>query len=380
MSHAGSTVTISLPVIILAAVIVGLTVLGFVGWLVYRELCKRIIDRLEYRRSFSEDGVYEGGSVTMTERIYNPTRLPLFKAYAESYFFPQLDLGAPKGKDKSAMQRFESRFSFILPYMEIKRKHTVTCTKRGVYKLETAVIHLPGTMRTVESKSTLYVYPKILATPTSPNPVGILMGESISRRMLIKDPFSVTGVRPYTFGDPFNQINFKQTARAYAQAAQPLRVNALDYCSNRTFMVFINFQTDPEEPIPSAQFDRMMENSMSYTADIIREMSENGYRLGLYTNSTQNNSNEGLSFPMRSGELHAKEMLRGMSRIRNAASYSFTTLLSRVVTSGLSDTEIFVFSTYTDAEIEGCLNALKRNRNTVNLIVPYGEEDENEEK
>ncbi len=372
MSHAGSTVTISLPVIILAAVVVGLAVLGFAGWIIYRELCKRTIDRLEYRRTFSEDGVYEGDSVTLTERIYNPTRLPLFRAYAESYFFPQLDLGAPKGKDKSAMQRFESRFSFILPYMEIKRKHTVTCTKRGVYNLETAVIHLPGTQRTVESKSTLYVYPKILATPTSPNPVGMLMGESITKRMLIKDPFSITGVRPYTFGDPFNQINFKQTAKAYAQAAQPLRVNALDYCSNRTFMIFINFATDPLDPIPSAEFNVMMENSMSYTADIIRIMSDNGYRLGLYTNSTQNDSSEGLSFPMHSGELHARDMLRGMSQVRIAASHSFTTLLARIIESGLSDTEIFVFSVYTDEEIEAHLEALKRNRNSVNLIVPLG--------
>ncbi|MBR6514509.1 MAG: DUF58 domain-containing protein [Clostridia bacterium] len=376
MTHAGSYTEISLPVMIAGIVFAAIILISVIGWFVYRELCKSIIDRLEYRRSFSEDGVYEGDCVTLTERIYNPTRLPLMRAYAESYFFPQLDLGAPKGKDKSAMQRFESRFSFILPYMEIKRKHTVTCTKRGVYKLETAIIHLPGTQRTIESASTLYVYPRILATPTYPNPVGVLMGESVSKRMLIKDPFSVIGVRPYTFGDPFNQINFKQTAKAYAQAAQPLRVNALDYCSNRTFMIFINFATDPEEPIPSAQFNTMMENAMSYTADIIRIMSENGYRLGLYTNSTQNNSNEGLCFPMRSGDIHARDMLQGMSRVRIAASYSFTTLLARVIESGLCDTEIFVFSAYTDPEIEAHLEALKRNRNSVNFIVPLAEEAE----
>lgn len=378
MNYANHQLVISLPVMITAITVVSLLILGIIGWIVYRKMCKSLIYQLVYRREFSQDGVYEGDSVTMTETIYNPSRLPLIKVYAESYFFPELDLTNGNNKDKKAMQLFRSKFRLLLPYMEVKRKHTVICRKRGVYDLESAQVHLPGATHLIESKATLYVYPKILATPTSPNPVGILMGESVSRRMLIKDPFSITGVRPYTFGDPFNQINFKQTAKAYAQAAQPLRVNALDYCSNRTFMVFINFQTDPEEPIPSAEFNRMMENAMSYTADIIREMSENGYRLGLYTNSTQNNSNEGLSFPMRSGELHAKEMLSGMSRVRNASSYSFTTLLSRAVTSDLSDTEIFVFSTYTDNEIESCLNALKRNRNTVNFIVPYGEEDENE--
>lgn len=378
MSHAGEQRVISMPLMITAIVIVGLVLLGIGLWFLYRHLCKKLIGSLSYRREFSQEGVYEGDSVTMTETLYNNSHLPMLRSYVESYFFPDLDLVNVKNKDKSGMQLFQSRFSLIMPYMQIKRRHTVTCRKRGVYQLESAQVFLPGTSRYVDSPSTLYVYPRILATPTTPSPVGILMGESVSRRMLIKDPFSITGVRPYTFGDPFNQINFKQTAKAYAQAAQPLRVNALDYCSNRTFMVYINFQTDPYEPIPSVKFNRMMENAMSYTADIIRVMNENGYRLGLCTNSTQNNSNEGLDFPMRSGDLHAKEMLCGMSQVRIASSYSFTTLLSKAIRAGLSDTEIFVFSVYTDDEIEACLSALERNRNTVNLIVPTGEEDEDE--
>lgn len=378
MNYTDYTAKISMPVMITAIVAVSLIVLGVMLWFIYRSMCRDLISQLVYKREFSEDGVYEGDSVIMTETIYNPSRIPLFRAYAESYFFPELDLTGGAARDKNAMQHFISKFSLLLPYMEVKRKHTVVCRKRGVYKLETAQIHLPGATHEVKSRSTLYVYPKILATPTTPNPVGILMGESVSKRMLIKDPFSITGIRPYTFGDPFNQINFKQTAKAYAQAVQPLRVNSLDYCSNRTFMVYINFQTNPKEPIPSSKFNRMMENAMSYTSDIIRVMCDNGYRLGLYTNSTQNNSDEGLCFPMRSGELHAKEMLCGMSHVRIASSYSFTTLLSKAVASGLSDTEIFVFSAYTDNEIEACLAALSRNRNTVNLIVPMGKEDEDE--
>ena len=117
MSHAGSTVTISLPVIITAAIIVGLALLGFTGWLVYRELCKRTIDRLEYRRTFSEDGVYEGDSVTLTERIYNPTRLPLFRAYAESYFFPDniaQTISAPMPMPKPAMKNVFLRSFLVL--------------------------------------------------------------------------------------------------------------------------------------------------------------------------------------------------------------------------------------------------------------------------
>ncbi len=369
---------LSTPLLVLVITIPCLFVLGIITWFVYRHMCKKLIGRLEYRREFTQDGVYEGDSVTLIETIYNPSKLPLIKLFAESYFFPDLELTSVTYKDKNEMQLFQSKFSFIMPYMQIRRKHTVICRKRGVYELESAEIFLPGTSRYVDSKARLYVYPKMLAAPATPAPIGILMGESVSRRMLIKDPFTFTGVRQYTFGDPFNQINFKATAKAYAQATQPLRVNALDYCSNRTFMIYINFQTDPKDPIPSAEFNLMMENSMSYTADIIRIMRENGYRLGLRTNSTQNNSNEGLNFPMRSGEIHSKEMLCGMSEVRIASSYSFSTLLQRDLESGISDTEIFIFSIYTDDDIESCIAALERNRNTVNMIVPPGKEDEDE--
>ncbi|MBR5516287.1 MAG: DUF58 domain-containing protein [Clostridia bacterium] len=366
------------PWLIVLAVIPILIVIGIVLWVYYRHLCKKLIGNIEYKREFSDFGVYEGDTVTITETLYNNTKLPLFNIYAESYIFPELQLTAYTYKDKKAMQLFQSKFSLVMPYMQVKRKHKIICTKRGKYELESAEIILPGSSRFVESRSVLYVYPAILPAPVNPYPVGLLMGESISRRMLVRDPFSISGIRPYAQGDPFNLINFKATAKAYGTAAQPLRVNNLDYCSNRTFMVYINFQTNPKEPIPSHIFNKMMENSLSYTADIIRVMSENGYRLGLKSNCVCNDGTNGIDFPVHSGELHVREMLCAMSEIRIASSVSFSSLISKDARQGLSDTEIFIFTSYTDDDTESAIEELKKNRNSVNIVLPFAEDEKEE--
>lgn len=369
-------IPVSGPWMVILALLPITALLIWIGWLYYRRICRKIIGDLEYRREFSDTGVYEGDSITLIETLYNNSRLPLFTVYAESYIFPDLKIDGFEYKDKKAMQLFQSKFTLIMPYMQIRRKHKLICLKRGHYQLESAEIFLPGTSRYVESRASLYVYPRILPAPVNPFPVGVLMGESVSRRMLVRDPFSISGIRPYIQGDPFNLINFKATARAYGVAAQPLRVNNLDYCSNRTFKVYINFQTDPANPIPSDKFNVMMENALSYTADIIRVMTENGYRLGLSCNCVCNDGSYGLNYPVHSGELHAKEMLSAMSEVRIASSVSFSNLISQDLAAGMSDTEIFIFTSYTDEETEACIEGLKRNRNSVNLVIPISEDEE----
>jgi len=367
------------PWLTLLAIIPCLIILFLILRFYYRRTCKRIIGDLEYRREFSDHGVYEGDSVTLIETLYNNSKFPLITLYAESYLFPDLKLSEFEYRDKKAMQLFQSKFTLIMPYMQIKRKHKIICQKRGRFQLESAELFLAGTSRYVDSRAELFVYPKILPAPTTPFPVGVLMGESISRRMLVRDPFSISGIRPYTQGDPFNLINFKATAKAYGVAAQPLRVNNLDYCSNRTFKVYINFQTDPKNPIPSVIFNQMMEDSMSYTADIIRVTTENGYRLGLACNCVCNDGSYGLNFPIHSGELHAREMLSKMSEVRIASSVSFSSLISQDVETGMADTEIFIFTSYTDDETEIAIEGLKRNRNSVNVIIPSPDEEEEPE-
>ncbi len=366
--------------IAITVLLIATAVISFL-WVLYKRACRSIIGRIIYEREFSEEGVYEDDTVTFTETIYNKSRLPLINVYAESYIYPELELNGCSAKDKKAMQLFQSRYPLILPYMQIKRKHKVHCTARGLYKLESARLFLPGADRYTDSTAQIYVYPQILDAPTTPMPVGLLMGESVSKRMLIRDPFSMSGIRPYTYGDPPNSINHKATARAYAySASSPLMVNQRDFSSDRTFMIYLNFQCNPAEPIPSHIFNKLMENSLSYCADIIRVAKDNGYKLGLCANCVMADSSVGIQFDIRAGEIHLTEMLRALSEVRIASGMSFPVLLEKDIEKGLSDTEIFLFTTYTDEETENCLYALSMNRNTVNTVILTPEKDDEEKE
>lgn len=341
----------------------------------YKRACKKLIGNIYYKREFSEFGVYEGDEVILTETIYNDSSMPMLFVYAQSYLYPELKLPYYDYKDKDAMQLFQSKYTLLMPYMQIRRKHTIKCIKRGKYNLESAEIFLSGSACYTQSQAVLYVYPKILPTPSLTLPAGILMGDSASRRMLYRDPFSFNGVRQYSYGDPFNSINFKATAKAFAASANPLRVNALDYASNRTFLIYINFQNNPSVPIPTKTFTAMLESAMSYSADLIRISLENGYRIGLKTNGKSVTSEKGLDFEIQSGEIHTREMLCAMSKAINSASISFPNLLVQSIKKAIQNTEIFIFSAYCDNEIDKCIYALRNLGNSVNFIILQNEEE-----
>lgn len=67
--------------------------------LLYRKLKFRYIEKLVYDRSFSSESVYAGGTVYLTETIYNPTLFPLLFIDVQEYIFGGLwlDGNRPEG-------------------------------------------------------------------------------------------------------------------------------------------------------------------------------------------------------------------------------------------------------------------------------------------
>lgn len=104
--------------------------------LLYRKLKFRYIEKLVYDRSFSSESVYAGGTVYLTETIYNPTLFPLLFIDVQEYIFGGLwlDGNRPEGS-KTDVQEVISRFH-LMPFMKIKRRHEVYCEKRGDFLIE----------------------------------------------------------------------------------------------------------------------------------------------------------------------------------------------------------------------------------------------------
>ncbi len=336
-------------------------------YIIYYNLKDRMVQRLEYTREFTEEGVYETEYVYMIETITNKSWLPLFFIDVESFIYNGIQLQDVDFDPRKAMQYVTSRFH-LLPYMRVKRKHEVYCAKRGFYQLETIDLYYNKKVRYISAPAELYVYPKVVPIREEMKPSSTMPGESVTTRRLFMDPFSFSGIREYRFGDPFNTVNFKATAKSGGFGSQGLKVNSRDFCSNRTIMVYLNFQTDIDDQIPTALYEPMMERGLSYTAAIIREANYMGYRAGFEANCVLVTGEQKVQFPLGAGDLHLKDILKEMSKIRTSVGVSYGSLLEAAVHQDYSDIEVVLITPYINDEIEDRIIDFQANGNHVALV------------
>ena len=361
-------------VILIAAVAV------YILRVIYDRICHSILPLLRYERHFADDGVFENDNTELIEVIYNPTPFPLIFVDVEGYIYNDLRVTEFEFDNRKGMQFFKSRFILLLPYMRIQRRHEVICKKRGYYKLESVQLFLAKSDRHIDCPAEVYVYPPLLDPPLPTAPASLQQGETESHRWLIRDPFSLSGIRDYVFGDPFNAINFKATARSGGYLTSRLKVNERDFCSNRNIVVLINYATDPADPIPTKIYETIQEEALGKASAMIRNACNDGFNAGFACNALTYDGDRDVKFPMGSGEVHIKDILRAMAGIRNTPGVSFSRILDEYIYTGITDTEFYVFSPYTDDMIDARLRDLEYRGNSVCLLIgARGDEDEETE-
>ncbi|MBQ9115507.1 MAG: DUF58 domain-containing protein, partial [Clostridia bacterium] len=350
---------------------IAIPVVAIIGiiYLIYFIFRDKLIGNLSYTRFFSEKGSYEGDEVTMTEVIHNKSFLPLFMIKIEYYIYNDLQYDDYPPDREHAMQYTLSKFFIILPFMQVRRKHTIKLLKRGYYTLDTINLLYAKRERNVLAPAEIYVYPKMIGIDDLPIPSSSMQGDAFSRQWLIRDPFSVSGVREYRFGDPFNTINFKATAKSAMLGVNGLRVNNRDFCSNRNFMIYLNFQTDKEVAMPFTVYEKLMEKGLSYAAALLREAFNFGYRAGFAANCTLVSGENQVKFPMTQGALNYEDILMQMSKVRLAEGVSFTALLGSDALGGLCDSEVFILTTYINEQIDRTVDTFHKFGNNVSVIM-----------
>jgi uncharacterized protein (DUF58 family) len=351
--------------IIIGVIVFVLTVLV----ITYIILRNKLITRLTYTREFSEKGSYEGDEIYLYETITNRSFLPFFFIDIEYYIFNELKYDDYEQDRNRTMQYTSSRFRIILPYMRVRRRHTIKLLKRGFYQLDNVTFFYGRKERHVSAPAEVYIYPKMTGIDELPIPSSSMQGDAFSRQWLIKDPFSVSGIREYRFGDPFNSINFKATAKSGRAGFEGIRVNNRDFCSNRNFMVYLNFQTPPEMAMQDKIYERFMERGLSYAAALLREAFTFGYRAGFAANCTLVSGEKFIRFPMTQGVLHYEEILQYMSLVNMAQGISFAALLQNDVLGGLTDSEVFILTNYMNESLDAVVDNFHKFGNNVTVIM-----------
>lgn len=337
--------------------------------IVYIILTKKYIDRITYKREFSEKGSYEGDELQLIETITNRSFLPFFFIDIEYYIFNELQYDDYEQERDRNMQYASSRFYFVPPYMQIRRRHTIKLKKRGFYQLDTVSFWYARKQKRISAPAEVYVYPRLTGIDDLPIPSSSMQGDAFSKQWLIRDPFSVSGIREYRFGDPFNSINFKATAKSGRLGFEGIRVNNRDFCSNRNFMVYLNFQQPPEMAMHDKVYERFMERGLSYAAALLREAFTFGYRAGFAANCTLVSGEKYIRFPMTQGVLNYEEILKYMSLVSMSEGISFAALLQNDILGGLFDSEVFLLTNYMNEALDGVVDNFHRFGNNVSVIM-----------
>lgn len=334
----------------------------FVVVVIFVQFCKALcIHRLEYKRYFSEDGVFEGDEVELIEEFTNHSFVPMFLVDVETHISAKIKMQGCLYDDELT-QCFVSRF-FVKPYTKIRRVHKATCLKRGLYKLETAKVTFAGVEVYLDSVASLHVYPKEIQFEEMNMINSHLQYSARSKRPLIADNFSFAGVRKYVSGDLMNNINYKASARR-----GELMVNDREYMLGRKVLVYINFQPNERKYITLEIFWEYLEKELSYAAYIFSKCAKNGYLCALSANSVMENGESSVRFPFSVGERYYEEILMAMSEMGKNYGVSIASVIDKDIDEFLTGAEVFLFTTYVDEALELRIEALERCGNAVNIV------------
>ena len=335
---------------------------------IYLVIRGRMLVNIVYRRSFSENGVYEGEETELVETIRNCSFFPLLKVDVEAYFYDGLSVGGVKAGSGGGMECMISRFN-LWPFMQIRRRHTVNCLARGHYNLQVISIYRRKGALTLSAPAEIYVYPKVVPSDVLLYATGLVQGDYISPRPLFQDPFSFSGVRDYRIGDPISQINFKATARSSAFGGlSALRVNSRDFCASRRIMIYMDFHVPMGTGIDGVKYSALTERGLSLSAALVREAVYSGFRAGFAANCKGENGSLSLYFRCEGGEEHLKSILRAMAMVRPQDGVSFASLIDRAFEDGESSTEFVIICYALSEDTLARLKELERYGNSFRII------------
>ncbi len=342
------------------SIITASAVFIFVMIKVYSAVRRSQIKRLKYSRGFSLSGVFEGEHVIFRETITNTSNLPMLFVDVEAYIYGELALEGYTGLHEDDMQYFISRFH-LMPHATVTRSRKMTAKKRGVYELSTVSVFQCKTPFYIDAPAKIYVYPKFRNVDEYSTPMNTLIGDAVTKRRLITDPFNVSGIRDLAPGDPFNLINFKATAKT---GGRVIKVNEREFCSGRIFMIYMNFQPPTDNTIPTPRYNAIMEETLSFAASIIRKALYDGYKVGFAANCKNITGEQISRFLPSTGVGVLEEILRVMAGMRFDCAMSFSAMLAEYAPL-IKDAEVYIMTPYVTQEHDAQIKAYKRRNNNV---------------
>lgn len=341
-------------------------VLGVLAVVGYRRAKTKALSTLEYDRCFTSDGIFVGETLELVETVTNPGWFPIFAVKMEFYVPAGLVIDGFECKEYT---KLTSIFN-IPPFSTVQKKHTVAVQKRGLFKLDDAKFSYRKNDFVFDIPIEFYGYPDYFNTAANMPAFLCQAGTAIADKKYIEDPFFLSGIREYRFGDPMKSINFKASSRTVSGGMRKMMCNSYDSSRNYDTMIFLDLNSYSEVQFHSGD---LVEAGLKYACFLFCETLKNGGRVGFSSNSADG-SQKFFFIPCESGEMHIKRILERFALLDNFAKrdYSMAALLRLYAPDLRPETDIYLITPYVDENTAETLNLLETAGRNVNVISVSG--------
>lgn len=276
---------------------------------------KNCFKKFDYSCSFSRDEVFEGEQIEMRETIANRKWLPIPWLKSEITASKWLDFAGSKSV-VTHNSRFVPSFFMIKSYQKVTRRWIVTCTRRGVFPVESIVLVSTDLLgksslsKSIEQRPTVMVLPQPADLSRMFVLPHYLQGDAPVKSQLIPDPFYVSGVREYLPSDPMKNIHWNATAKLGR-----IMVRNQEYTSRQSMTVVLNMQSRAFERGPAVDPD-LLEKGIKVVAALLDETLESGIPVALAANTSLTLENgETIETTLNYGREHLMGLLRILARL-----------------------------------------------------------------
>jgi hypothetical protein len=347
-------------------VLVAAVIIGAQGY-VYRRLALR---RLTYTRYFGRAKARFGETIDLVETIENRKWLPLPWVRIESLLPAGLDFHRQENLrivSGAIYQNHRSLFHLGW-YTKIVRRHRLTCSRRGFYRLETATLTsgdmfgITQVSRSIPLESTLVVLPRLLPLRELSLPSHSWMGDFVVRRWIVRDPFMIAGVREYQPGDPLKTIAWKATARTGR-----LQGHQQDFTADRRLFIVLNIE-ESENMWKAVTDPERIEHGISVAATLAKYALDYGMETGFVCNgSTADAKGEPVWIPPAAGSAHFEFLLEQMGKLVIERACDTYTMLERLVAQRITGQDMVWITAFVSERMLGYRQQLMRMGNAVEI-------------
>jgi uncharacterized protein (DUF58 family) len=244
------------------------------------------LEKVEYRRQFSQRRAFFGEQVDLTLEIVNRKLLPLAWVEIEDEFPDRLS--PAKGRVTSSYKPNRNVLSNMLSlrwFERVRRHYRVACDARGYHTFGPAkmrsgdIFGFGGKEVEVPEEDHLLVYPRVVPISRLGLPSKDPFGDITTRHWIFEDPLRTVGVRDYAYGDNPRRIHWKATARTHN-----LQVKVYEPTTTYRLMIFLNLNTSGAFWWWQGYDSDLLELAISTGASVANWAIEQGYQVGICVN------------------------------------------------------------------------------------------------